>query len=250
MIRELILILVMATAPGIIFAGNPWDDYDIEKVTFTDNAAGTEGSELYNRIIPDPEKLIRQEAKTVLSTLYYSPDDSIPVVRSLHYSLDDLPGISAKSGGAGNIRIFLSSRYIAQCDTTKLLDENRGVLLHELTHAFQLEPQGIGDYGSSHIVWSFIEGMADAVRVANGGFGPDDRPKGGKYDDGYRVTGYFFVWIKDNKDPDFLRKLNRSTLEIIPWSYDEAFRSILGEEVTIEDLWQEYQSGIANDVIH
>ena len=52
--------------------------------------------------------------------------------------------------------------------------ETRGVLLHELTHAYQLEPQGIGSYGTNRVFWAFIEGMADAVRVANGGFdGPN-----------------------------------------------------------------------------
>lgn len=46
--------------------------------------------------------------------------------------------------------------------------------------------------------------MADAVRIANGGFhGEKDRPKGGSYMDGYRKAGYFFVWLRDNKDPDF-----------------------------------------------
>lgn len=43
--------------------------------------------------------------------------------------------------------------------------ETRGVLLHELTHAYQLEPQGIGSYGTNRVFWAFIEGMADAVRV-------------------------------------------------------------------------------------
>ena len=36
-------------------------------------------------------------------------------------------------------------------DTAKLFFETRGVLLHELTHAYQLEPQGIGNYGSSRV---------------------------------------------------------------------------------------------------
>ena len=66
--------------------------------------------------------------------------------------------------------------------------------MHELTHAYQLEPQGIGSYGTNRVFWAFIEGMADAVRVANGGFdGPNARPKGGNYMDGYRTAGYFFV---------------------------------------------------------
>lgn len=94
-----------------------------------------------------------------------------------------------------------------------MLFETRGVLLHELTHAYQLEPQGVGSYGDSPTFRAFIEGMADAVRIANGGFeGPSARPKGGSYMDGYRTTGYFLVWLRDHKDAEFLRKFNRSAL--------------------------------------
>lgn len=100
----------------------------------------------------------------------------------------------------GEISIFYSTRHIAKAfenkDTANVDFETRGVLLHELTHAYQLEPQGIGSYGTNKVFWAFIEGMADAVRIANGGFhGENDRPKGGNYMDGYRCAGYFFVWL-------------------------------------------------------
>lgn len=85
-------------------------------------------------------------------------------------------------------------------------------MLHELTHAFQLEPQGIGPYGGPNkAVWELIEGMADAVLVSAGGFpGEQDRPKGGSYHDGYRYIGYFFDWVRRNKDKNFIRKMNKS----------------------------------------
>ena len=146
---------------------------------------------------------------------------------------------------------FYSTRHIeksfAKNDTAKLFFETRGVLLHELTHAYQLEPQGIGSYGTNRVFWAFIEGMADAVRVANGGFdGPNARPKGGNYMDGYRTAGYFFVWLRDNKDPEFLRKFNRSTLEVVPWSFDGAIKHILGNEYNIDELWHEYQVAVGD----
>ena len=121
------------------------------------------------------------------------------------------------------------------------------MLLHELTHAYQLEPQGIGTYGTNKVFWAFIEGMADAVRIANGGFtGEADRPKGGNYMDGYRTAGYFFVWLRDNKDSEFLRKFNKSTLEIIPWSFNGAIKHIFGEEADIDALWKEYQIAVGD----
>ncbi len=222
-----------------------WDTYNVGVVRFEDKATETKGSDIYHRIIPEPELYIKEQARTVLSTLYFSPEDSIPAVQRIHYTLEDSKGISAKGGGHGKVTIFYSTQHIEKSfagnDTVRLLFETRGVLLHELTHAYQLEPQGIGSYGTNKVFWAFIEGMADAVRVANGGFGPNARPKGGNYMDGYRTTGYFFVWLRDKKDPEFLRKFNRSTLEVIPWSFDGAIKHVLGKEYDIDTLWREYQ---------
>ena len=63
---------------------------------------------------------------------------------------------------------------------------------------------------------------------------------------GYRTAGYFFVWLRDNKDPEFLRKFNRSTLEVIPWSFDGAIKHILGTEYSIDELWHEYQVAVGD----
>ena len=227
-----------------------WNDYNVGPILFEDKAPESAGSDIYHRIIPDAESYIKEQARTVLATLYASPEDSIAPVHNIHYTLEDIDGISAKGGSNGDVTIFYSTRHIeksfAEADTAKLFFETRGVLLHELTHAYQLEPQGIGSYGTNRVVWAFIEGMADAVRVANGGFGPDGRPKGGNYMDGYRKAGYFFVWLRDNKDPEFLRKFNRSTLEVVPWSFDGAIKHVLGEKYNIDDLWHEYQVAIGD----
>lgn len=227
-----------------------WDNYNVGTILFEDKAPETPGSDIYHRVITDVESYIKEQAKAVLSTLYFSPDDSITPVNKIYYTLEDVDGISAKGGGNGEVAIFYSTRHIEKSfeenNTDKMLFETRGVLLHELTHAYQLEPQGIGSYGTNRVFWAFIEGMADAVRVANGGFGPDARPKGGNYMDGYRTTGYFFVWLRDNKDKDFLRKINRSTLEVVPWSFDGAVKHVLGEEYDIDKLWLEYQSAVGD----
>ena len=223
-----------------------WKDYFVGNILFKDNAPQSEGARIYHSLIPDAAAYISQQARTVLKTLYYSPEDSIVPVYNLHYRLEDIKGISAKDGGNGEVSIFYSTRHVeksfADNDTAKVDFETRGVLLHELTHAYQLEPQGVGSYGTNKVFWAFIEGIADAVRVANGGFhGEADRPKGGNYMDGYRYAGYFFVWLRDNKDPDFIRKFNRSTLEIVPWSFNGAIKHVLGEQNDIDKLWKEYQ---------
>ena len=223
-----------------------WKDYFVGNIIFKDEAPESEGSRIYHSIIPDAEAYIAKQAREVLNTLYFNPQDSITPVNNLYYTLKDTDGISAKGGSNGEIYIFYSTRHVEKSfieqDTAKVDFETRGVLLHELTHAYQLEPQGIGSYGTNKVFWAFIEGMADAVRVANGGFhGEADRPKGGNYMNGYRHAGYFFVWLRDTKDPDFLRKFNLSTLAINPWSFDGAIKHVLGEEYNIDELWHEYQ---------
>ena len=252
--RYLIYVACLLITMGACAAGNKkqakanqnaWKNYNTGTILFEDRAPETKGSDIYHRIIPDAESYIKEQARTVLATLYDSPGDSIPPVQKIHYTLEDIEGISAKGGGNGDVSIFYSTRHIeksfAENDTAKLFFETRGVLLHELTHAYQLEPQGIGSYGTNRVFWAFIEGMADAVRIANGGFdGPNARPRGGNYMDGYRTAGYFFVWLRDNKDPEFLSKFNRSTLEVIPWSFDGAIKHILGEKYSIDGLWHEY----------
>ena len=82
----------------------------------------------------------------------------------------------------------------------------------------------------------------ESLRRRNGGFhGEADRPKGGSYTQGYRHAGYFIAWVTEHIDRHFLRKLNRSCLEVVPWSWDGAVRFALGPEYDIDSLWQQYQ---------
>ncbi len=257
--KKLFLYLLLGTVAGFVSCTqkhrsnvSAWEKYDVGEIVFEDEAVGTKGSEIYHSLIPDPETYIADQARLVLATLYKSPKDSIQTVRRIRYTLEDKDGISAKGGGGGSVHIFYSSRYVEsqyepEQNAEKMLFETRGVLLHELTHAYQLEPQGIGTYGNNRVNWAFIEGMADAVRVACGGFeGPNARPRGGNYMDGYRTTGYFLVWLRDNKDPDFLWKFNKSALDVVPWSFNGAVKHILGNEYDIDALWHEYQLAVGD----
>lgn len=230
--------------------GGSWDRH-LNQIVFVDEAPQSRGSDIYHRLIPDPDAYIRRVAREVMQCLYFTPGDSIPQLRRLRYIIKDDPGISAKGGGNGFVEIFYSTRHVeksfADDDTARVDFETRGVLLHELTHAFQLEPQGIGAYGQNPVVWQLIEGTADAVRVACGGFhGEADRPRGGSYTDGYRHIGYFFDWLRRTKDKDFIRKINRSCLEVVPWSWDAAMTYALGRSCTIDALWHEYQIAVGD----
>jgi hypothetical protein len=223
----------------------------LQKINFVDEAPQSSGSKIYHALIPNPDAYIRSVAREVMRTLYFSPDDSIPMLNTLDYVIHEDKGISAKDGGNGHVKIFYSTNHVeksfANNDTAKVDFETRGVLLHELTHAFQLEPQGIGAYGQNPVVWQLIEGTADAVRVAAGGFhGEAARPKGGSYTDGYRHVGYFFNWVREHKDKDFIRKMNQTCLKVVPWSWDGAVQSVLGKSYTVSSLWHEYQVAVGD----
>ena len=234
-----------------------WRHYDPGKIDFRIESPETKGAEIYRSIITDPDSYITDNARRVIQTLYFSPADSIPDIHVIDYVVRDFDGISYKSGGGNNVRIDYSTDWIEKSfrdnDTIKLDYETRGVIYHELTHAFQLEPKGCGHYDGKSPYWAFIEGTADAVRVACGCFQQDfaskDRPRGGNWNSGYRTTGYFLYWLAQNKDKDFIRKFNKTALDVIPWSWDEAMYHILGrdEKNSVENLWKEYMEAVGGE---
>ena len=234
-----------------------WKKYNPGEVEFHDEAPESEGSKIYHNIIPNPAPYIQENALRVLQTLYWGPKDpNVPKLKRIIYTIKDYDGISEKYGHGDHVGIRYSTNWIERCfagnDTLRLDYETRGVLYHELTHAYQLSPERCGQYDGKSEYWIFIEGMADAVRVACGCFDQDfsskDRPRANTWRKGYRVTGYFLYWLMLNKDKDFLRKFNRTAVEIKPWSWDKAMKHIFGDkpEITTEALWQEYLKAIGD----
>ena len=108
---KVIAAVLLAAAVSASWA---WLKYDSGEVIFEDKAPATEGSQIYRHIIPDPESYIREQARTVLATLYDSPKDNVPVVHRIRYTLEDTDGISAKGGSNGDIEIFYSTRDLLQ----------------------------------------------------------------------------------------------------------------------------------------
>ena len=229
-----------------------WKSFQLPQVKFETPYPNSKGSLLYHAIVEDPKELIAIQSRRVLNLLYFSPDEPlIPRRDVITYKLDNYNGISAFYSTGNNSGIILSNQYIEsyynQFGVKALVAENKGVLSHELTHSFQLEPQGVGDYNSSQVFHACIEGMADAVRILSGGFpNESDRPKGGSYLDSYRYTGFFIAWLVNNKDKDFLRKFNMSTQYVVPWSFDGAIKYALGEQYNVDDLWLEYQRAMGD----
>ena len=118
----------------------------------------------------------------------------------------------------------------------KLDYETRGVLFHELVHAYQFEPKGIGSYSTNREFWACIEGLADAVRAEAGLFDIAAlRKPGGHWLDGYKTTGFFLQWLT-TMNPDALREFHVTVRDMDVWSFDKAMRAMFGPGKGIEQM--------------
>lgn len=222
-----------------------WKNFKYPAVDFRLRDEETEGAKIYQTLVQNPDEYVKYHTQKVAEILYFSDEDPIVNIEKIRYTLKDDKGISAKGGGPPEISIFYSTQWVersAKESLYKLDYETRGVLYHELTHGYQYEPKGCGHYGSpDKVFWSLIEGIADAVRTEAGLFDiATDRKPGGNWMDGYRTTGYFIQWMT-TKDPDAIRKMNKSAMALDVWSWDAAVKYVFGPETTIEGLWKEYQ---------
>lgn len=220
-----------------------WEHFPYPAIKFESLDPETEGSNIYNQLVQDPDAYIKYHCQKVAEILYFTEDDERTDVQEIHYTLKDYDGVSAKGGNTPNINIVYSTQHIeksAKESLSKLDFETRGVLYHELTHGYQYEPRGVGNYGNNKVFWSCIEGFADAVRADAGLFDLTTRKPGGNWMDGYRTTGFFIQWLK-TKDLNAIRKLHRTVRDLEVWSWDAAIKSVFGSQTSIEEMWNEYQ---------
>lgn len=232
----------------VLFNGeNPmtdWEDFKYPAVDFEVLDPATKGASVYTDLVQDPDAYIRYHARKVTEILFYTAKDTMNDVQKIQYTLKDYEGVSAKGGNPPVISIVYSTQHIEKSANESLykLDfETRGVLYHELVHAYQFEPKGIGSYSTNKTFWACIEGLADAVRAQAGYFDMSTRKPGGNWMDGYRTTGFFIQWLT-TKDPDAIRKFHETVRDIEEWSFDKAIKRIFGEESSIEGMWNEYQA--------
>nr|APO29881.1 Peptidase of plants and bacteria [uncultured bacterium] len=226
-----------------------WEDFKYPAVDFEVLAPETKGAAIYADLVQDPDAYLKYHACKVAEILFYTAKDTMNDVQTIHYTLKDYDGVSAKSGNPPAIYIEYSTRHIEKSANESLykLDfETRGVLYHELVHAYQFEPKGIGSYSTNKEFWACIEGMADAVRAESGFFDMSTRKPGGNWMDGYRTTGFFIQWLK-TKDPDAIRKFHLTVRDLDVWSFDKAIKCIFGEESGIESMWNECQAFLTKE---
>lgn len=221
-----------------------WKSFKYPEVNFETLAPNALGNKFYALLVQNPRKYIRYHAMKVAGILFYTGKDTMNNVQQINYTLKDYEGISAKSGQPPIVSIVYSTQHVEKSFNESLFQlnmETRGVLYHELTHAYQFEPKGIGSYSTNKEFWACIEGLADAVRTQAGFFDVEaSRKPGGHWLDGYRTTGFFLHWLT-TKDPDAIRKFHLTVRDLPVWSFDKAMKQIFGPDCGIELLWNEYQ---------
>lgn len=220
-----------------------WEDFRYPAVNFKVVSPEAKGSAIYSQLVQNPEAYVGYHAQKVAEILFYTAKDTMNDVQEINYTLEEYDGVSAKSGNPPSISIVYSTKHIqksAEESLYKLDFETRGVLYHELVHAYQFEPKGIGSYSTNREFWACIEGVADAVRAQAGLFDMSTRKPGGNWMDGYRTTGFFIQWLT-TKDPDAIRKFHLTVRDIDVWSFDKAIKSMFGPGSSIESIWNEYQ---------
>lgn len=228
-----------------------WDDFEFPNIQFTNKTLNGNGA-LYKQLIPNEQDFIKRVCLKVCVEMYMTASD-VNKVNNIVYTVDDSETLSAKGGSAPNISISFSSSYLMQKKNQGLTDaelirEIEGVLVHEITHGYQYEPKGAGDYKSGTDFFGFIEGMADYVRYVEGFTPIAKRKAGGNWNDGYNTTGFFIDWLH-SKNFNFLSKFNRTAKAMDPWSWDAAIKEVLGNEASVSALWSEYQSDLASGKI-
>lgn len=221
-----------------------WSAFVYPEVRFEVLDPQTEGAAIYARLVQSPDDYIRYHTRKVAEILFYSAADTMNTVGKIDYTLKDYAGVSAKSGTPAETQIVYSTQHIeksARESMYKLDYETRGVLFHELVHAYQFEPKGIGSYSTNKEFWACIEGLADAVRAEAGLFDIEAlRKPGGHWLDGYKTTGFFLQWLT-TKNPDALREFHLTVRDMEVWSFDKAMKQLFGPECGIERMWSEYQ---------
>jgi len=194
------------------------------------------------------EEWVQHCCKAVAQELYSTADEAnAKNLQKITYKLNDGGALSYKGGASPHIEIGFDLNYLVSFIEKHSLDiasdEVYGVLCHEITHGYQQEPKNAGEYDGKSAFWAFIEGTADLARLKTGGFNPPRFPEtGGSYLSGYNVTAFFYLWITKTKDPEFLKKLNKTAKEMETWTFDKATQQLYSESA--ETLWQQYQKEI------
>jgi len=231
---------------------NDWAGFVFPEVDFEDDATGLEGSAIFHKAIPDVTQMMKNQCLAVCKELYSDNKDKRINFTSLHLILQNDPkGVASKWGDSTSITIGVSAQYVASFyhkngnSYNLLLKEIQGILSHEGTHGYQYSPKNCGEYDGKSTNWGLIEGEADGVRAEITNWTPARYPKKGRnWNSGYETSGFFMSWCKQTKKPTFLIELNHAARDMETFTWEAAFKQILGQNV--QTVWDEYQNSIVS----
>ncbi|MFG6449691.1 basic secretory protein-like protein [Roseateles sp. BYS180W] len=208
---------------------------------------GSPGAELFKQLVPDAQAYILAIGSQVVQTLYRHPSE-VPAFGRMELRIerwqDEPKGIAWKAGSPAegivvNVNAFYLERYAAKGGN--VAQEVRGILFHEMTHAYQ-HYEGMAG--------AALEGVADWVRF-KAGYQPESlRKPGGHWTDGYKTTSFFFAWLETHRGhADFAPCFNATAKpsgarQVSPWSWEAAVAACTGG-AALGTLWQDYQAWLA-----
>jgi hypothetical protein len=200
-----------------------------------DNRDTTASGQLFAQAIPDLATTLPCITRDVCDMLYRKTSE-IKNITQITVITEAYDGISETYGSGTEATIHMSTLHMQQVTDAggNLGDELRGIFYYHGTNIYQFDD---GD-GTAN-AW-LVEGVADFVRHSAGYLPDSQRMAGGKYNDGFETTGFFFVWLNASYT-DFVYSLNASLNpnDMITWT-PQAFNDITGKSV--DDLWAAYQA--------
>lgn len=195
----------------------------------------SEGVKLFNTLVPELEVYVHGICLEV-AKLLYKKSEEVPHFGKLTFRVEAGEFVAWKDGEPPHITVCVSSDYLVKYNTQggDIKEEVRGILFHELTHAYQ--------HSNGQELYS-IEGVADLVRYLAGYIPLELRQVGGNYTSSYKIGGFFYDWIRAmyQSRGDFLYELNQSAHPNNGgvWSFEEVIKQFTGKQVAL--LWTEYQ---------
>ncbi len=225
-----------AAAPD---AGNPALDaqctpgFDLE-VTDDDPARR---QIFFDAVGEDPAPYVQDIGRRVCRILYREADevrDATHLTLIIEYDPD---GVAWKAGNGANIQVGISTAHLQNIHNAggDVAREITGILFHEMTHMYQHD-----DSDGGGVDLGLIEGIADFVRISAGYPPPGAQPNpNGNWNDGYRTTAFFLLWLDDTY-PDFVYRLNLTMHSDDGQTWSPAsFEDLTGK--TVDALWQDYR---------
>ncbi|KZT08554.1 plant basic secretory protein [Laetiporus sulphureus 93-53] len=186
------------------------------------------GSRLFLENV-SPADALRDAVATVNNWLY-TLQDAPTNVQNVLLVLRPMPGVAYSTGSHTHKEIHLSAGHV-QNNATRVRDEIRGVLTHEMVHCYQYNAKGTCPSG-------LIEGIADWVRLHAGLAPPHWKEgRGTKWDAGYESTAYFLEWIEQQSGRGTVRNLNLG-MKDVPYK-ESIFKDLTGSSV--DELWRLYK---------